>query len=129
MSEMKHTPGPWDVAPLRAVYEVTGAAGERLKAVGLPTEIEMASVGAYRVGQIAAIPMDESSMANAHLIAAAPDLLEALEVALLKMESDEETIDGEWGACRDISTMEAQDDLPGEILKARAAIAKAKGEP
>ena len=108
MTKEKWTPGPWHVGPKKATYQVVGDVAERLIELGLPTEIEMASVG-HRGGQAAAIPMDESSMANAHLISAAPELLEACE--------------------RVIDSIEGGATTPEEsITYVRAAIAKARGE-
>lgn len=68
-----------------------------------------------------------SSDADANLIAAAPDLLEALESALVQMECDEERIEGERGSCRSLEQMEKDGDLSSAILDARVAIAKARG--
>ncbi len=66
--------------------------------------------------------------ADAHLIAAAPDLLEALEKAISRMEEDAVAIDGEWGMGWPLERLEAESKLPEEIIIARAAIASAKGE-
>lgn len=97
MSETRHTPGPW-----RSVHRSSGA------------DIEAA-------GKVVAhVPwLDAEGMANARLIAAAPELLEALE----RLESltrhgwhgaDRESIDGQYFA--------------GGLKRAQEAIAKAKGE-
>ena len=110
MTKEKWTPGPWHVAPKKATYQVVGAAAESLIEFGLPTEIEMASVG-HRGGQAAAIPMDESSMANAHLISAAPELFEALDDARA------------W-----INCCGAHSELQDILDRIDAAIAKARGE-
>lgn len=115
MSEMRHTKGPWRHGVGHTVVSD--------HANGI--EINGALVPEYYGGNMIA---ESVSPNNAHLIAAAPDLLEALEAALFKMEDDEVTIDGEWGGCRSLATMEAQDDLSSEIVQARTAIAKAKGE-
>jgi len=83
----KHTPGPWryDYAP--------GYCGELLAANGT-TLAEFVT---------------EPSEANARLIAAAPDLLEALETWLEQYSSEE------------------YEDCP-EVVQTRAAIAKATGQ-
>ena len=52
-------------------------------------------------------------------------LLEALKQALYQMEHDAEKIEGEWGVGRKLAEMEADEDLPEVIIRARAAIAKA----
>ena len=89
MSQVKHTPGPWKAYPHDC------CPGNWHWVAGLPglgkTEVHLAE-------------------ANAHLIAAAPDLLAALETWV-----DVLCING--------------DDCPLEYhQKARAAIAKARGE-
>jgi hypothetical protein len=66
--------------------------------------------------------------ANAKLIAAAPELLEALEKALSRMEEDAVKIEGEFGCGRSLQELESSYQLPDEIIAARDAIAKARGE-
>jgi hypothetical protein len=92
-----HTPGPWF-------------------AVGYQVEIESETVAdicttnANLFGQ-GGLHDDARAMANARLIAAAPDMLEMLEVAR---------------DCLEVSNYEGEDD---EVLAAIASvIAKAKGE-
>lgn len=100
----KHTPGPWSVNPpffknwdSRCIYGVT----EYVACVG--------GVENCR----------ETIDANARLIAAAPELLEALEFLVFAFESCDETgyVDGHGF----IDTEDLKE-------KARQAIAKAKGE-
>lgn len=76
----KFTPGPWSVAPKKAMYGAFGEEARKLEAVGLPTQFEGLSIGTDS-GQIAIIPLDESNEANAQLIAAAPELLHCLKMA------------------------------------------------
>jgi hypothetical protein len=95
MSEAKHTPGPWRV----------GKGGPN----GCPT------VGTEKGLMVAMVSHGNShpTQANARLIAAAPDLLEALEWALDAWDTHNRTGDpmqGDWES------------------DAIAAIAKAKGE-
>lgn len=105
-----HTPGPWSLNGGNAAQGWT-----------VKTEGNELLVGGRGL----------TSLANARLISAAPELLEALQVAVEAMEQDWYQIDGEWGP-----TMEEFGDLEGailagkapEIAKARAAIAKATGE-
>jgi hypothetical protein len=105
MNEAKHTPGPWEyrvaanyvgfsIAPVNTV--VTLAAVERPR--GNPETLNVTCFN---------FPGDTE--ANARLIAAAPDLLEACKAALNDMECD---------------------DFASETLTKmiRDAIAKAKGE-
>lgn len=104
---IKHTPGPWVVD----IGSYIGCTDEHYHSI-------TAGCG-YHVGN-----QDDGfelsgcmSAANAHLIAAAPELLEALSDALIDFDN--------WAA--------HEDNHPHEHLvawaeKARAAIAKAKGE-
>ena len=98
----KHTPGTWSALtpdqfgrPVQADWVVAG--GDAYICVGPQWDEE------YR----------DESLANAHLIAAAPELLEALEyLASLAEEAMREV--GEY-------------DIEAELAEARAAIAKATG--
>ena len=67
---MKHTPGPWDVC---GDVDITGPQGEFVATAHVPGS----EVGTAR------------EYANARLIAAAPDLLEALRMAAGFIESGE----------------------------------------
>jgi hypothetical protein len=102
MSEQKFTPGPW-------------VNHGRITQPGIPhsavaAEMLIARVYSKHFGD------SEQEIANANLIAAAPELLEALK-AVLK--------DEEWNAAMaDEVTPGARDN----IRKARAAIAKAEGQ-
>ena len=82
----KHTPGPWGVTRLQGVEYVTIDGGR----------VSVARVSALKTGE-----------ANARLIAAAPELLAALELALIAID---------------------EDAAPKVAGMARAAIAKARGE-
>ncbi len=90
----KHTPGPWEVDH-DAIY--CAGSGDTI------AEIDFAR--------------DEYS-ANARLIAASPDLLEALEAMVADCVALAESVDaGFWDA-----------EKHAPVIKARTAIAKAKGE-
>lgn len=97
----KHTPGPLEVRQSQSdkytaddIFEAVDGAPEIVWNGGVP---------------IAFLAVDSRQDANARLIAAAPDLLEALELLLDK-----------------IGTVVWHDDYSAEM--ARAAIARAKGE-
>lgn len=109
-NETKWTRGPWEVAPQSATYEVTGEAGERLRDAGLNTQVVMISVGT-RSGQVAAIPLDESSIENASLIAEAPNLYDQLADLVNSYEN-----------------MGGLLELAEKIRASKAALAKARGE-
>lgn len=59
---------------------------------------------------------------------AAPDMYRALRDALVLLEEHVRRIDWERGSCRSFEEIEADGDLPDEILAIRAALAKADGE-
>lgn len=112
----KHTPGPWNIAPKTATYKLCVpddlAAG--LKAAGIQIEFQALSVGTAKSGSAAIIPLDESNIENARLIAAAPELLEALQGMI---ENDGGKCSKRYNAFKLFDAREA----------AREAIAKATG--
>lgn len=102
---IKHTPGPWFITGSMTKYVEARIPGRMIQ--------EVAACGPTAADD----GYGEQQMANARLIAAAPDLLEALEYAVVDFDN--------WAA--------HEDNHPHEHLvawaeKARAAIAKAKGE-
>lgn len=115
MSETKHTPGPWMV---RHAYNVM--AGRR----------SVATCGGYYSN----VPGEDShgeNVANAHLVAAAPDLLAACQAILSNDGCNTANDDGVWICvfCRgewEESGCNHSDGCP--IIMAKAAIAAAKGE-
>ena len=72
MSNANHTPGPWAV--------LKGYDGSIEVASSKPVRINLTTAGTVIVSRVCAHDDAEhfSAMANAHLIAAAPELLEAL---------------------------------------------------
>lgn len=113
----KHTPAPW-YADDCSVFTGTRARGESLRHVALTYD------GSGVETKVADWDY-EVMRANAHLIAAAPDLLEALEgiaEALHELASDEEATalfpqHGDWHNCQHQA-----------CSRSRSAIAKAKGQ-
>ena len=83
---MTHTPGPWTIGVRSNTYQAVGDS-EKLVAVGLPVQFVALSVGTPQ-GQVAIVPLDESSRENAHLIAAAPALLAALKGLMNDLDDD-----------------------------------------
>lgn len=91
----KHTPGPWSISELLADYEVSEH--------HIFIQPDVAVIERKIEGK------DQHDMADARLIAAAPDLLHALEIAVRQNEHDMLMTGDELRVCR-------------------AAIARAKGE-
>lgn len=100
--ETKFTPGPWKVEPVN--YDGDGGTLVRFNGVCIAN---VWGVLEYR-------QVDEESSANAHLIAAAPELYEAMEDLLTVL------------ADRKYKGFEARLESHSRI--ARAALAKARGE-
>ena len=94
-----HTPGPWEARKGAGWYVARPRYGGATLAVGMEAVTLVTSPSETQWND------DAESEANARLIAAAPDLLEALE----------NLIEWEW-------------KISGLIKNARAAIAKARGE-
>lgn len=95
---MSHTPGPWTATEDDPAMKMRGANGECVL-------INDAFWG------------NENREADARLIAAAPDLLEAAEALIEYVE-----------ACDSTSPWEAYKHLAGLEIDLKRAIAKAKGE-
>ncbi|MBY6111179.1 hypothetical protein KUV74_12325 [Halomonas sp. DP1Y21-3] len=127
MSETKFTPGPWEVINGGDIFgPLGGDSGDGLRAE---------TNDGWQVAEVRQYPAftDEGlvdmgkgvTKANAHLIAAAPELYEALEVfgrLADQLDGDDEverTPDDEWAKFR---------LLAADYMKARAALAKARGE-
>lgn len=114
-----HTPGPWTMEDRAYVWAVTDGQGQEIVMLGKPQVYQGVPCGSVcSQGR----SQDEVA-ANARLIAAAPDLLEALERARVALTYYREEMDR---------------DNPGKNKtypfgvdceeEARAALAKAKGE-
>ena len=123
MSNAKRTPGPWTLNPYAADYEVVSSDAPDHIALRMMM-LEVHGKGKFKAlsignihGQIAIIPLDESSEANAKLIAAAPDMAEAL-----KFYADPETYNRRFDVGIGTTT-DLMKDNEGDI--ARAALAKA----
>lgn len=104
MSGAKRTPAPWSVYGYGEDMRIIGSPDWPCKLNGVSGKWQVATIDDF-MGE-----HDEEQQANAHLIAAAPELLEALinAVDLLAQHYPRPTRNG-------------------EIAKARAAIAKAEG--
>lgn len=98
----KHTPGPWET-------------GTQTK--GSTTLVSRIETG-FAVAEMRNVHFREEAEANARLIAAAPELLEALQTFLTEYVQLVESGDaGFWNA-----------DEEEKVIAARAAIAKATGK-
>lgn len=110
MSNSKHTPGPWTVLPEEADKDYLRIRGTRLGG-----RYKVANVHMPRLWESHYVLRDRAnaeSGSNARLIAAAPDLLEALK------------------ACAAVCAGEtmSKSGLIHALEKARAALARATGE-
>lgn len=111
----QHTPGPWHYAdPFRLLQNSKGRGELWMRGIGN---------GSVHVGYSSITPATGSkeALANAQLIAAAPELLEACK-AILECDTASEDMGGDWG------TTEWCEWVGQAITQARAAIAKATGE-
>jgi hypothetical protein len=101
MSEIKHTPGPWGVSAISpnivVQHDFMGA-----------TNVQVGSASGYTGSPF--FPSDEEAIANARLIAAAPELLEALKEAIetIKFLSTRDNSWGEQIVCEDLQAIVAK---------------------
>jgi hypothetical protein len=107
----KHTPAPWVIDDDNRTY--VGIAGEFADGHNYAIIAETATHSLIGVRE---------AIANARLIAAAPDMLEALEKLLEYEPSDRSEFRSDPKGDREFQTAKA------DFASARAAIAKAKGE-
>lgn len=121
MNEFKGTPGPWRLMPFSDSLRIDSQ--NSIVAFGADKgNLSMVCQGGDLMSKW------EEERANAQLIATAPELLEALQQLLADSESDQVTLDAEYGMARNIDEIEKNGDLPASIVMARKAIAKALGE-
>ena len=114
---MSHTPGPWqwdgEVRADGDVDALVDASGDAVVC------------GAWRNDSTAGVWVHPD---NAHLIAAAPELLEALKQLKSRVEElSAVRREGITGAAYDVITASIGDDLTAEFIEAEEAIAKAEG--
>jgi hypothetical protein len=107
--EIKHTPGPWWVEGGDPDAASWAARWPNIHADGYEVVGAQGLYGDY-----------DTDMANARLIAAAPDLLEALRDFSAYVHAEQSATDG------DVRYSNTQ--INRLVFKARAAIAKATGE-
>ena len=117
MGESKHTPGPWEYVPStehHGPYVTTGADMTYGDIADCYVMSKPAEWSTRNGGDSKPIPhQHERADANARLIAAAPDLLEAATAALGMLTGN---LDGDWDSDVD------------PVVMLRAAISKATGE-
>ena len=109
-----HTPGPWSLHP--ALTEKTADQ----VSIAIETPRGRLSISAH------GLPKKGEMLANAHLIAAAPALLEAAAAALVEMAETCEELTGNSVSCDHFGNghCETHESMPA----LRAAIAAARGE-
>jgi len=108
MSDTKFTKGPWEIKPEELERNYI-----RIRGLNLG--------GKYKIANVLGTCMDgktydsiEEVRANAHLIAAAPDMYEALIITI--------------GALKEVCDVRGAPLPNSTILRAEAALAKARGE-
>ena len=112
-----HTPGPWK-AHFQEAYFVTGP---DLGRVAMMMNLKGAhGLGGRRSG-------DESA-ANCRLIAAAPELLEALRL-MIAIHDEPAGFAGKYGKALDAAIAQQKEKIDARLKVARDAIAKATGAP
>lgn len=116
MSETKFTRGPWYIDHDQTPLEIIGPA-ENYRRFGVDGERALASVGDDIVYEDRP-RLEEEDTANAHLIAAAPDLYDALEKLLARYT--------QLAGCGDCGNLVPEEEA--EVIASRAALAKARGE-
>jgi len=101
MSEIKHTPGPWGISSespkIVKQYDFLGE-----------TNVIVGSSSGYTGS--AFFPTDDEAVHNARLIAAAPEMLEALKEAIetIKFLSTRDNSWGEQIVCEDLQAIVAK---------------------
>lgn len=107
MNRTQHSPGPWTVETREHVHAIQDRNGQDLTYQDTTPNENHGSITSRSRLKI-------ETLANARLIAAAPELLDSLIWAIRELEETED------GLCP---------DFQAAITAARAAIAKATGEP
>lgn len=102
-----HTRGPWKVGEVRE----SSSRKADLVYARIDAERVVGAVAVYSGGKRGVVVSEEEALANARLIAAAPELLEALRLL-----------------ARAYERVTGRESTP-LLAKARAAIAKAEGKP
>lgn len=124
---MKHTPGPWRLSGPDEFGDYTVQPPDEPMAIAAVTNGEMRRMGG----------MSDEHAANALMIAAAPDMFEALELLHQWWKREEEGPAYRFGTNRDTPGNERvwREWFDGNLdlcnstnEKARAALAKARGE-
>ena len=136
--KVQHTPGPWELlGAMNNVYSERGIKNASGMTAYENDRWHIAQIGTVtrckETAQFEEIP-EKELMANARLIAAAPELLEALEalevLTSCALSGDESRllIVGLGGSKVEDKLFTRCDDITAAFEAARAAIAKAKGE-
>lgn len=114
MSEAKHTPGPWEVQPNAwdqgaSIAIVSPANGWKVAIIQYDEDIQIVNDP-----DMETVKRHPQEMADAHLIAAAPDLLQACKDALNDIT---QTVNYDEGDSQTLATVKALQDA---ITKATA---------
>lgn len=123
MSEAKHTPGPWSLETVPTSSGSCHKIGPFPGAGHRPEVHACVYADGVRIGIDEAMPAAQELLANARLLAAAPELLTAAIEAMAAMDSEWQTSsrDDDW------IYDEMGSELASGYFSLRSAIAKAKG--
>lgn len=111
-SNNQFTPGPWAVSK---DFELSAKESD-LAIYDAQWQTKICRIESFYTSKFALSPLSDECQANARLIAASPDLLNALEIAIASLN-------------RLACTPAKEESIQGTLSIARAAIAKAtKGE-
>lgn len=126
MKEFKGTPGPW-VVDIRGGCVAVYPDGKQCETPGCHHDdkrnIAYSNKGAEYDEVVGYWSMDKKTISDYTLIAAAPDLLEALQLSLNAMNEMGDILN-----FHDLAEQSKVDELTPAFDKARAAISKALGE-
>lgn len=117
MTKAQHTPGAWTInADDGDSIGMLGNNGHNSRGQQYIAAIQYSDKA--QKDYLPLTPSHEEAKANAHLIAAAPELLEALQRCEKEITK--------W--CGKVNKIALDFDCPAMLIQARAVIAKAKGE-
>ena len=123
MSETRFTPGPWVASTIAKADSLQGVPGFWHEVLDARCGYVLGEV--YEFDGDDEFPDGSSARANAHLIAAVPELYEASVVARAALVAAAETL---WGVPAEDRDQALLDQVEAAIAAIAAALAKARGD-